>query len=160
MFKLYELSDAMNQVAAMIEEGAEGLEDTLESLDGSFQDKVESIIKLMRSKAAERDAIDEEKARLDKRSKALDKQVQWLHDYVEREMLRTNTTEVKSALFKIKLAMNPPSVNVLNQAEIPVQFIRTNITVAPDKIAIKEALMNGQIVPGCEIKQDLKLKVK
>lgn len=160
MLKLYELSEAMNQVAAMMEDGMEGMEEALESIEFSFHEKVESIVKLMRSKAAERDVIDEEKARLDKRAKALDKQVQWLLDYVEREMLRTNTTEVKSALFKIKLAMNPPSVNVLNQAEIPEQFIRTNITVAPDKVAIKEALMNGQIVPGCEIKQDLKLKVK
>ena len=160
MFKLYELSEAMNQVAAMIEDGMEGMEEALESIDFSFQEKVESIVKLMRSKLAEADAIDTEAARLKQRSDKLKKDAAWLHDYVEREMLRTNLTEVKSSLFKIKLAMNQPSVNVLNLAEIPEQFMRTKLDVLPDKVAIKEALLNGQIVPGCEIKQDLKLKVK
>lgn len=159
-FKLYELSDSINHIAEMIEEGAEGLEDTLEALDLTFQQKAESIAKLIRSKAAERDAIDEERNRLAKRAQTLDKQVQWLHDYVEREMIRTNTTEVKSSLFKIKLNMSPPRVEVVNQNEIPKQYIRTKVVIEPDKLAIKEAFKHGYLVPGVELKQDLRLSVK
>lgn len=160
-FKLYELSDAMNRVAEMIEEGADGLEDTLESIEGTFQDKVESIAKLIRSKAASRDLIDEEKNRLSKRAAALDKQVQWLTDYVEREMLRTNKTEVKGALFTAKLAMTPPRVEVSDAQAIPHMYLRlVPASSSPDKAAIKEAIQSGKNVPGCELKQDLKLKIK
>lgn len=159
-FKLYELSDSINRVAEMIEEGAEGLEDTLEALDLTFQQKAENIAKLIRSKAAERDAIDAERERLAKRSQALDKQVEWLLSYVEREMVKTNTLEVKSSLFKIKLAMSPPRVEVLNQNIIPDLYIRTSVSRVPDKMAIKDALKGGSIIPGVELRQDLRLSVK
>jgi len=48
----------------------------------------------------------------------------------------------------------------LNQNDIPKQYIRTTLVVAPDKTAIKEALKSGQDVPGVEMRQDLKLSVK
>lgn len=159
-FKLYELSEAMNQVAAMIDDGAEGLEDTLESLDGSFQDKVESIVKLKRSKEAEAEIVDMEIARLKQRSDKLKKDADWLHNYVEREMQRANLTEVKSSLFKIALNLTPPRVEVINQSQIPEKYLRTSITVSPDKVAIKEAYGRGEHVPGCDIRQDMKLKVR
>lgn len=159
-FKLYELSDSMNQVAAMIENGEEGLEDTLASIETSFQDKAESILKLWRSKLAERDIIKSEIYRLQQRAEKLDKDATWLYSYVEREMLATNTTEIKSSLFSIKLGLNPQRVEVLNQSAIPNHYIRTNLTVAPDKVAIKAALERGEDVPGCELRQDMKLKVK
>jgi hypothetical protein len=159
-FKLYELSDVMNQVAQMIEDGVEGLEDALESIEYSFQDKAESIIKLWRSKLAERDIIKSEIHRLQQRADKLDKDANWLHGYVEREMLNANITEIKSPLFKIALGLNPERVEVLNQSIIPDQYLRSNITIAADKVAIKEAIKNGESVPGCELRQDLKLKIR
>lgn len=160
MFKLYELSTALQQVNVMIEEGAEGLEDTLESLDMSFQDKVEGIIKLKRSKDAEAQMVDEEIKRLSAIKDRLKKDSAWLNDYVEREMYATGTLEVKSSLFKIKMNLTPPRVEVLNAEVIPQEFIRTTTTSAPDKNAIKEALKQGVEVPGVELRQDLKLQVK
>lgn len=160
-FKLYELSDAISQVADMIEEGTEGLEDTLEALDCSFQDKVESILKLWRSKQAEQEAIDKEAARLKRRSDKLAKDAAWLHGYVEREMLRANVTEVKSPVFGIKIGANPPSVNITNIDLIPGNYLRIKpATYEPNKVAIKEAIGKGEIVPGCELKTELKLKVR
>jgi len=159
-FTLYELSDKLTQVSEMLENGVEGLEDTLESLEGSFNDKVESIIKLWRSKCAERDIIKSEIYRLQQRADKLDREAKWLHEYVEREMKNANVTEVKSPLFKIKLGLNPPRVEVLDKSKIPEQFLRTNLSVEPDKVAIKEAIESGQEVPGVELRQDLKLKVR
>lgn len=159
-FKLYELSDSINRVSEMIEEGVEGLEDTLESLDLTFQQKVEGIIKLQRSKESESEMIENEIKRLKSRSDKLKKDAAWLGGYVEREMLNTDTREVKSSLFKIKLNLSPSRVEVINQKLIPEEFMRTTLTVVPDKMAIKESLKNGEIVPGTELKQDLKLSVK
>ena len=158
--KLYELSAAMNQVAAMIEDGAEGLEDTLDALECSFEDKIESILKLWRSKCATRDIIKSEIYRLQQLSDKLDKDANWLHGYVEREMMRANKTEVKSALFGIKLGMTPPRVEVDNMDGLPAQYLRVVTSKTPDKLAIKEAMQRGEIVPGCRLEQDLKLKVR
>lgn len=159
--KLYELSESLNQVAYMIEEeGVEGLEGVLETIDLSFQQKAEGIIKLHHSKLMEAEAIENEIKRLKLRSDKLRKDSEWLHSYVEREMLRTGTPEIKSSLFKIKIGTNPPRVEITNQALLPKQFLRTSVSVSADKTAIKEALQNGTAVPGAEIRQDMKLKIK
>lgn len=161
MLKLYELSDHIAQVEEMLENGAEGLEDTLEALEGSFQSKVESIVKLIHSKHAQAQMINDEVTRLSGRQAKLKKDADWLLNYVDREMQKANMTEVKSPLFSIKLGLNPPRVEVLDEFMIPEKYMRTlPATTAPDKNAIKEALQRGEGVPGCEIRQDLKLKIK
>ena len=157
--KLYELSEAMQAIEAMIEEGAEGLEDTLEALDLSFQQKAEGCMKLRQSKLAEADAIKAEIDRLQARESKLRKDAEWFREYVERNMLASNMTEVKSSLFKIKLGLNPPKVEVLNASLLPERYVRRTLTTAPDKTAIKEALKAGENVPGARIVQDMKLRV-
>lgn len=159
--KLYELSESLNQVAYMMEEeGVEGLEGVLETIDLSFQQKAEGIIKLSHSKIAEAEAIENEIKRLKQRSDKLRKDGEWLHGYVEREMLNSNTPEIKSLLFKIKIGVNPPRVEITNQALLPEQYVRTSLVVAPDKMLIKEELQKGKVIPGAELRQDMKLKVK
>ena len=157
--KLYELSESMNQVAAMIEDGVEGLEEALESIEWTFAQKAEGCMKLRQSKLGEADVIAAEIARLQAREAKLRKDAEWLRTYVEGQMLAANMTEVKSALFKIKLAVNPPKVEVLNASLLPERYVRRTLTTAPDKTAIKEALKAGENVPGAKLVQDMKLRV-
>lgn len=161
MYKLYELSDAMNRVAEMIEEGVEGLEDTLEAIEGTFQDKVESIVKLIRSKKAECAAINIEIDRLQKRANSVSKSADWLLNYIEREMKQANKTEIKSPLFTIKLQMSPPSTVIEDASLLPAKYQRhVPASSAPDKVAIKEAIQSGVSVPGARLHQELRLAVK
>jgi Siphovirus Gp157 len=44
-----------------------------------------------------------------------------------------------------------PSVAITDEKDIPPEFMRTRITEAPDKSAIKAALESGQIVPGATL---------
>lgn len=159
--KLYELSGNMIQVDLMMQEGIEGLEDTLESLDEAFKDKAEGCIKLAISKQMEANAIKGEIDRLKKRADKLDKDATWLEEYVEREMMRTNTTEIKSPLLTLKLRLSPPSVVVEDANAIPTHYLRiVPATTAPDKVAIKEAYKDGIEVPGTRLEQRLKLNIK
>lgn len=159
-FKLYELSDSFNRVAAMMEDGVEGLEETLESIECSFQDKAESILKLWRSKLTERDMIKAEIYRLTERMNKVDKQAEWWHGYVEQQMIRAGLKEVKSPLFKASVSLSPPRVEVLNIKDLPQMYVRVKTSEEADKIAIKEAMERGELVPGCEIRRDLRLRVK
>lgn len=159
--KLYELSENMNRIDLMMQEGMEGLEDTLESIDEMFKDKAEGCIKLAISKQMESNAIKMEMDRLKKRADNLDKDAAWLEGYVEREMLRTNTTEIKTTLLTLKLRMTPPSVVVDDALALPSHLMRTvPATTQPDKVAIKEALKHGVEVPGARLHQELRLAVK
>lgn len=158
--KLYEQTEAMIKVNAMMEEGYEGLEDTLEALEESFHTKVEGIIKLKQAKELHALAIKSEIDRLAAMKAKLDKDAQWLHNYVETEMKKLNLEEVKSNLFNIKLKTNPKRVEVLDESAIPVYFFDEKVTLQLDKVAVKQAVARGEFVPGVEIVQDIKLSVK
>lgn len=161
-FKLYELSDQYIRVADMMEhiEDADTLRDTLDSLDDAFEAKVESIVKLWRSKVAERDAIKAERYRLEQREKSLDKQADWLKRYVETHMRNMGKSEVKSSLFSIRLQNNPVAVEVLDETIVPEQYTKLHIERKLDKPAIKAAIESGEEVPGVELRQGQSLHIR
>lgn len=156
--KLYELSSQMIQVAELMEQGAEGLEDTLEALNLSFEEKVENCAKMHRNLLVQAEMCKAEAKRLTERARAWEKQAETLKKYVEMEMRKIGADEVPSSLFKIRLTMNPPSVNVVDENLIPMDFY-TMPEPALSKSAILDALKRGIEVPGAELKQEKSLKI-
>ena len=55
---------------------------------------------------------------------------------------------------------NPYKVVITNENEIPEDFIDTKETKAVNKEKIKEALKNGEEVPGCELVQENRITIK
>jgi hypothetical protein len=156
--KLYELSSAMTQVIELMENGAEGLEDTLEALNLSFDEKVDNCVKMHRNLLAQAELCKAEAKRLSDRARAWEKQAEFLKRYTELEMRKMGVEEVKSSLFKIKLALNPPSVNVVDEELIPMDFY-TVPEPSISKSAILDALKKGIEVPGAELKQEKSLRI-
>ena len=160
--RLYELSDRYNHVLDMLEatDDKEALQDTLDSLEDVFEMKVESIVKLWRQKCAERDFIKQERVRLEALEKRMDKDAEWLKQYVEYEMKRTGISKVQSSLFKIALANNPVAVDVVDEDNIPERFKEQVVTFKIDKKAIKEAIEAGEEITGAVLRQDQSLRVR
>lgn len=156
--KLYELSDNLAAVMELIENGAEGLEETLEALDLSFEEKIDACARIHRNLLGERDMCKAEAHRLSERAATKDKQAAKLKEYMETAMRRIGREEVASALFKIKLAMNPPSVNVIDEKLIPQDYW-TSTQPQLSKTYIMTALKAGLPVPGAEIKQEKSLRI-
>ena len=109
--RLYDLTDNYKRVVELLEstDDREALQDTLDSLEEAFDDKVESIVKLMRSKITEHNAVKEESERLSARVAKMAKEIDWLENYVESQMIATGREKVKSTLFDIKLGLCPPA---------------------------------------------------
>lgn len=161
-FKLYEISAAIQALADMMEDGVEGLEESLAGAEGTFTEKAESIIRLARSKEAEAAALDAEIIRLQARKSKLNKDAVWLMNYIERGMKDIGMDEIKSLLFDIKLRKTPDRVEIVDRALLPREYLRFPNPPAPepDKAAIKESLKKGMLVPGALLAHDLKLNVK
>ncbi|HDU0469623.1 TPA: siphovirus Gp157 family protein, partial [Listeria monocytogenes] len=71
--KLYELTQAYNQVLEMAEElDTETLQDTLDSIREPIEEKAENIIKMVKSIEVEAEGLAKEVERLTKRKTALD----------------------------------------------------------------------------------------
>lgn len=157
--KLYELSQSMHEVMDMIENGVEGLEDTLEALDVTFDEKVENCMMAYRNLVGDRDKCKTEAQRLTQRAAAFDKQAETLKMYVENEMKRVGKDKIKLAMFTIWLQENNASVAVTQEAMIPDQFWKQQSPTL-DKQLIKEKLEEGFPVPGAELKRTKSLRMR
>lgn len=159
--KLYELSEQYNQLIEMMDQtdDLETIKDTLDSIEEAFDAKVESIVKLIRSKTAESEVVKQEADRLTKRYQKLNKDVEWLTNYVKAEMERVNKEKIKSSYFNITLYDSNPSVHVLDETIVPKQYIITETVSRIDKRTLCELLKSGKQIPGVELIRKKALRI-
>lgn len=60
---------------------------------------------------------------------------------------------------KVTVKQSAGSVNIVDEAQIPALFIKEKITKSVDKVAIKNAIKDGNDVPGAEIVQSYSLVI-
>ena len=157
--KLYELNESFQQIQTLIEEGQEGLQDTLESIELAIEEKLENIGKVIKNLEAEASAFKEEEKRLADRRRSLENNIKHLKQYAENSMVVTGDKKIKAGLFTFAIQKNPPSVSVFNDVIVPKKYY---VPVDPklDKTKIKEDLKNGENIPGVELKQSESLRIR
>lgn len=157
--KLYELNESFQQIQTLIEEGQDGLQDTLESIELAIEEKLENIGKVIKNLEAEANAFKEEEKRLADRRRSLENNIKHLKQYAENSMVVTGDKKIKAGLFTFAIQKNPPSVSVFNDVIVPKKYY---VPVDPklDKTKIKEDLKNGENIPGVELKQSESLKIR
>jgi hypothetical protein len=156
--KLYELSSAYQQILELIEEGQE-LDDTLESLSDAIQVKAENIAKVITTLDAQSVVIKDEEKRLYERRKSMEAQVISLNGYLETELRKCGIDKVKGQLFTIAMQRNAPSVEILDEALIPSEFIKTITNTSVDKRLLLEALKENEIA-GATLRQTESLRIR
>ena len=70
--------------------------------------------------------------------------------------------EAADGTFSASVQNNPPSVDIIDLAAIPTEFMRIKIAPPPepDKTAIKKALSEGKLIDGASLKQTQRLVIK
>lgn len=159
MATLYELTDDFKQVQQMIEEGHEGLEDTLESIGLAIEDKLENIGKVIKNIEGEIEAFKAEEKRLAERRRTLENEVKNLKLYAEEQLKATGQKKMKSGVFTFAIQKNPPSVRITNEELIPKEYY---VPVDPklDKKKLKDLLKDGEEIPGVELVQGESLRIR
>ena len=158
--KLYELS----QSYVMLQEMAEELDpqtflDTLDSIKEGFDDKAENTAKLIRSIEGDIEVLKAEEKRLAERRKTYEGKVNTLKEYLQIQMEVAGIEKVKRPLVTISIRNNPPSVRVLDESLIPSEYMIPQLPKISKK-DIKEALKNGEFVPGAELQSTKGLVIK
>lgn len=159
MASLYELNDNFAQVQEMIENGQEGLQDTLESIELAIEDKLENIAKVIQNLNGEVTALKAEEKRLSDKRRSIENNIKNLRKYAENALIVTGKDKIKSGLFTFSLQKSAPSLKVIDEKLIPKKYY---VAVEPrlDKNTIKEYLKNGESVPGAELVQGRSLRIK
>lgn len=150
--KLYEISDAIRAALDHIDVDPETGEilnaDNLHAVEAEASDKVEATALYLRELDAEAKAAKDEADRMIARVKSMQKR----SDYIKSMLLDAlhATGKVKTARVTVSIRTTQ-AVEVSEGANLPEAYTNVKTTVSPNKIAIKQALLDGVEVPGCHL---------
>jgi hypothetical protein len=165
MTALYELAHSYRDVADKLSDldlPPEVIEDTLEGMSGELEVKATNTAMLVRNLEAGAAAIKDAEATMAARRKALENRAARIRDYLLANMMVAGIQKIECPYFKLAVRENPPAVEVYEPGLIPAQFMKQPEPPppSPDKAAIKDALKDGQDVPGCKLTRGVRLEIK
>lgn len=177
---LYERTEALNIVAAFIEEHADVIAENggtlpdelaalLDDAEGEFDSKVEHVALFIRSLGHTADAIKAEEDRLSARRKAIANAAASLTNYLHAHLAGAGKTQVKGVLATVAIQQSPPSVTssldecgLRNLAQHAPSFVKIiPEQVALDKDAVKRAYAAGDALPeGIAVTRGTHLRIR
>lgn len=170
MANLYDISDSLEWLVeesvdtetGEILEG-EDLTKRFDELDMALDLKIENIACFIKNLEAESEAIKAEKKKLEQRAKSAENKSNWLKRYLDTYLKATTKDIDKYKFSTARCALSyrkSQSVDVVNQTEVPKEFIKTKIEESVDKTAVKNAIKSGKTVNGCQLVTNINLQIK
>ena len=150
--KLYEIAPALRFALDDIvvdEETGEILNaDNLHAVEAEASEKIEATALYLRELDAEAKAAKDEADRMIARVKSMQKR----SDYLKAMLLDAlhATGKVKTARVTVSIRQSQV-VEIAEGANLPEAYTTVKTTVSPNKVAIKQALLDGVEVPGCSL---------
>lgn len=145
MANLYEIKGQYLQLMEMMDE-ADGdmtvIEDTLEAIEGEFEEKAENYAKLIKEYTAEAEKFEAEKKKLAHKQTVAQNKADYLKNKLYLSMKEMNKPKFKTELFSFGIQKNgglAPLV-VDDGVDIPAEYTKPE----PDTTKIREALNKGE----------------
>lgn len=152
MSALYEISKQYQELATLAEAGdddlALALKDTMEGIEGEFQEKGKALAMVTLNMDGDLDAIQAQIDRLSERKRVLVNRKESLKEYLRTNMEASGITKITHPLFTITLGKGKPIVVIDEESKIPDEYMNTKVTSTPSKVDIAKAIKDGKEVPG------------
>ena len=104
------------------------------------------------------EALKAEETALYKKRKAVENKAERLKAYLAAQMTLCGLKELKAGLFKLRFQPTTPAISIIDALVVPEKFHRVKIEI--DKLAIRDALKNGEEVPGIELQRGEALVIR
>jgi hypothetical protein len=152
MTALYTITEQFKELSALAENADEdlavALRDTMEAIEGEFQEKGKAIAMVTLNIDGDLEAIQSQIDRLTERKRIITNRKESLKEYLRTNMDAAGITKITHPLFTITCGKGKPIVVIDDEKAIPDEFVNVKVTSAPDKAAIAKAIKDGQEVPG------------
>lgn len=161
MPSLYELNKDYKELQAMLEvaeteEDMQAIQDTLDMLDCSIDEKIENTAMFIRNLKGDIQAFKDEAKRMQAKAKTLENMTERLKNNIDHVMKENQLTEKKVGQFKCYYKASE-TVEIDDLYALPDAFRKTTITA--DKVAIKKAIKAEQEVAGARIETHMNLQI-
>ena len=162
---LYELSERFKNIQNTIENDGESFDEqtlrqNLMEVTLLFEEKVESIAKIMKGLESQQIAYKNEADRLAQKAKSAQNKYDWLKNYLSVELQNANKDKVPGLILTVSLQKNSiETVNILDASKIPHELCEYQPeSWTPSKKKILQSVKDTQgVVPeGAEVLSNLK----
>lgn len=162
MNTIYELNSAYVELQNMAQEAetqdeVKALEDTIAAITDAIEVKGENYAKLIKSIDAENDGIDKEIKRLQAIKKRNENLVTRLKNNIDESLKVQGLTKIKCGTFTFSYRKSK-AVEVMDLAKIPTEYLKVEYSAR--KTDIKNAIQNGEVVPGAELVEKSSLQLR
>lgn len=145
MATLYDITGRMLALVAMADDEdiePEVLKDTLEGIEGEYDDKIEGYCKMIKNLEADMKAFDEEAKRLKAKKEKLAKNIERMKQTMFESLKLMNKTSAGGKVLKASIQKNGGVLPIVFDADaVPFEFQK--VKVEPNNEAIREALDAG-----------------
>lgn len=158
---LYDLTGKYLELINDADLEPEAIVDTLEGIEGEIKIKAENIAKVDASWQASIDVIDHAIEKLKARRTMFDNKKKALRDYLKTNMSLLDMTKIVTDFFSITLAKGRDVVLIVNEKELPDDYVVVVTTTRPDKVKLLKDLKAGNEIPGATlIKSEPSIRIK
>lgn len=158
---LYDLTDKLTSLQRLAESGnadPQAIADTMEMVEGDFEDKAVGYVKVYKSIDADVKEIDAEIKRLQERRSSFNNNANTIKQRLVQAMVETGHEHIKTPLFTIYTRRTVSVQAPEDPNQLPSKFIKT--TLAVNKAELKKALQSGRDVPNARLVENVSLGVR
>jgi hypothetical protein len=139
---------------------AECWADTLEGIEGEFEDKARAYIAVILELEADEDAGMAAAKKITASAKAKGNRAAYLRANLLTGLQSIGKTEIKFAEFCAKLPKPKPSLKIDDADSVPAMYKTTSVVVTIDNAFLKQQLVDGVEIEGAhlEFKQTITIK--
>lgn len=167
--KLYEIADTYRAFMAAVDAGEipeDAVADTLDGIEGEFDQKVDNIACLIKELRLEAQAIKEEADNLYVRQKQKQARADWLARYLQANMQATGNGKIETARNRITIKKNPVSCKILDEDTVlgflqlhgMADCYKQETTIKKRELLMR--LKDGDEIPGAELDVSERIEIK
>lgn len=167
--KLYEIGEDYRAFLAAVEAGEipeDAIADTLEALDGTFEEKADSVACVIKELLSDTEGIKAEIDTLKERAASKQAKADRLHRYLFVQMQAVGKTGFESARNKLTIKKTPPACVIEDESAL-IDYLQDagmddliKYTLAPRKAEIKKLVQEGKEIPGVSLQTEERLYIK
>jgi hypothetical protein len=162
MKSLYQISKEATELASALIEGelTPEMETALTINQNELQEKAINYGYAIRSIESDVNIIEDEIKRLQALKTSRTNAIERMKATVLEAMQIYGIEKVASPTLNLAVRLNPESVDLVNEYQIPDCYKKEKVTISIDKVMIKEDLRSGLEVPGAVLKRTQRLEIK